>query len=215
MKVKWLGHASFMITSDEGVKIITDPYHTGRGLKYGEINESADAVTVSHEHGDHNNTIVIGGNPQIISGAKSAEVKGVKINGVATFHDGDMGNDRGNNTAFCFEVDGVHICHLGDLGHKLTAKQASQIGTVEVLLIPTGGYYTIDATIATGVCNQLKPKVVIPMHFKNERCDFPISTVDEFLEGKKNVTRMNSSEIELNSGKFETETRIIVLKPAL
>jgi L-ascorbate metabolism protein UlaG (beta-lactamase superfamily) len=77
------------------------------------------------------------------------------------------------------------------------------------------GYFTIDAEVATEVCDQLKPKIIIPMHFRNEHCDYPISTVEDFLKGKKNVTLMNSSEIELNSGKFPDETRIIVLKPAL
>ncbi len=215
MIVKWLGHSSFMITSDKGVKIITDPYKTGRGLKYGEIKESADAVTVSHEHGDHNNTAVIGGNPQIIRGLTPADVKGIKINGVATFHDAEQGNSHGTNTVFCFEVDGIRICHLGDLGHKLTEQQVGQIGRVDVLLTPMAGFFTMDAEVATEVANQLNPKVVIPMHFRNERCDYPISTVDDFLKGKKNVTTMNSSEIKLDSGKIPDETRIIVLKPAL
>jgi len=215
MKVKWLGQSSFIITSDKGVRIITDPYKTGRGLKYGEIKESADAVTVSHEHGDHNNTASIEGNPQIIRGLKPVEVKGIKINGIATFHDAEQGKSRGTNTAFCFEVDGVRICHLGDLGHKLNEQQISQIGRVDVLLTPMAGYFTIDAEVATDVCDQLKPKIVIPMHFRNEYCDYPISTIDDFLKGKKNVTLMNSSEIELNAGKLQAETRIIVLKPAL
>ena len=215
MIVKWLGHSSFMITSDKGVKIITDPYKTGRGLKYGEIKESADSVTVSHEHGDHNNTVVIGGNPQIIRGLTPVDVKGIKINGVATFHDAEQGNSHGTNTAFCFEVDGIRICHLGDLGHKLNEQQVGQIGRVDVLLTPMAGFFTMDAEVATEVANQLTPKIIIPMHFRNERCDYPISAVDDFLKGKKNVTMMNSSEIELNSGKIPDETRIIVLKPAL
>jgi L-ascorbate metabolism protein UlaG (beta-lactamase superfamily) len=215
MIVKWLGHSSFIITSDKGVKIITDPYKSGRGLKYGEIKESADSVTVSHEHGDHNNTVVIGGNPQIIRGVKHAEVKGIKINGVATFHDAEQGKSHGTNTVFCFEVDGIRICHLGDLGHKLNEQQISQIGRVDVLLIPMAGFFTMDAEVATEVVNQLTPKIIIPMHFRNERCDYPISTVDDFLKGKKNVTMMNSSEIKLDSGKIPNETRIIVLKPTL
>jgi L-ascorbate metabolism protein UlaG (beta-lactamase superfamily) len=215
MKVKWLGHASFLITSDKGVRIITDPYKSGGPLKYGEVKGPADVVTISHEHGDHNYTALIEGNPQIIRGAKPAEVKGIKFNGVATFHDENKGKDRGSNTIFCFEVDGVRVCHLGDLGHKLSEQEVSQIGKVDVLLTPMAGFFTMNAEVATEVGNKLNPKIIIPMHFKNERCDFPVSTVDDFLKGKRNVTRMDSSEIELNAGKLPAETKIIVLKPAL
>jgi L-ascorbate metabolism protein UlaG (beta-lactamase superfamily) len=215
MKVKWLGHASFMITSDKGVRIITDPYKIGGNLKYAEVKGPADIVTVSHEHFDHNNVAPIEGNPHVIKGAKSDEAKGIKYNGVATFHDENKGKDRGTNTVFCFEVDGVRVCHLGDLGHKLSDHEATQIGKVDVLLTPMAGFYTMNAAVATEVSEQLKPKVIIPMHFKNERCDFPVSTVEDFLKGKKNVTRMDSSEIEFRAGKLPAETKIIVLKPAL
>lgn len=215
MKVKWLGHSSFLITSNKGVKIITDPYKNGGPLKYGEVKGPADVVTISHEHGDHNYTALVEGNPQIIRGAKPAEVKGIKFNGVATFHDDNKGKERGTNTIFCFEVDGVRVCHLGDLGHGLSDQEVSQIGKVDVLLTPMAGFFTITAEVATEVSNKLKPKVIIPMHFKNERCDFPIATVDSFIKGKENVTRMDSSEIELQAGKLPTVTKIIVLKPAL
>jgi len=169
MKIKWLGHASFLITSDTGAKIITDPYATGGGLSYGEITESADIITVSHEHADHNNIAAV-------------RVKGIEFKGIASHHDETGGRQRGNNIMFCFEVDGIEICHLGDLGHQLSDKQASDLGEIDILLIPVGGYYTIDAKVATQVCNQLKPKVIIPMHFKNNKCGFPITGVDEFLK---------------------------------
>ena len=213
MKVKWLGHASFLITSDKGVRIITDPYKAGGALKYAEVKGPADVVTVSHEHFDHNYVEPIEGKPQIIK--SSAEAKGIKFNGVATFHDENKGKDRGTNTVFCFEVDGVRVCHLGDLGHKLSDQEVAQIGKVDVLLTPMAGFYTMNAEVATEVSNKLKAKVIIPMHFKNERCDFPVSGVDDFLKGKKNVTRMNSSEIEFKAGKLPAETQIMVLKPAL
>jgi L-ascorbate metabolism protein UlaG (beta-lactamase superfamily) len=217
MKVKWLGHASFLITSEKGVRIITDPYTPGLQYRYAytEIKGPADVVTVSHEHYDHNHTAPIEGNPQIIKGAKAVEAKGIKFNGVASFHDENKGKDRGPNTIFCFEVDGVHVCHLGDLGHRLSEQDIAQIGKVDVLLTPMAGFFTMDAEVATEVSNKLKPKVIIPMHYKNERCDFPVATVDAFLKGKSNVTKMDSSEIELIAGKLPAETKIIVLKPAL
>lgn len=213
MKIKWLGHASFMITSDSGTKIITDPYEVLDNLKYGEIKETAAIVTVSHEHGDHNNVGVVRGNPKVVRG--TTEVKGIKFNGIPTYHDETGGSERGNNTIFCFTVDGIRICHLGDLGHPLEDKEAAEIGKVDILLIPVGGFYTIDARVATGVSNNLTPKVIIPMHYKNDRCSFPITGVDKFLSGKKEVSQPNTSEAEFKAGELPASTRIIVLKPAL
>lgn len=213
MKIKWLGHASFLITSDSGVRIITDPYEPNDKLLYGAIDESADIATVSHDHFDHGNVAAVKGAPQVVKG--DAEIKGIKFRGIATFHDSSGGKERGSNTIFCFEVDGVKVCHLGDLGHELTTEQAAQADAVDVLLLPVGGFYTIDATVAGRVAEQLKPRVVIPMHFKNSKCDFPIAGVEEFLRGKENISQPDASEVEFRAGEIPPTTRIIVLKPAL
>jgi len=215
MKIKWLGHASFLITSDTGAKIITDPYATGGGLSYGEITESADIFTVSHEHADHNNIAAVRGQPEVVRETGIKRVKGIEFKGIASHHDETGGRQRGNNIMFCFEVDGIEICHLGDLGHQLSDKQASDLGEIDILLIPVGGYYTIDAKVATQVCNQLKPKVIIPMHFKNNKCGFPITGVDEFLKGKEGVQKLNASEVEFKQIELPPTTQIIVLQPAL
>ncbi len=214
MKIKWLGHASFLITSDAGIRIITDPYAPNERLSYDEIKESADIVTVSHEHGDHNNVAAVRGNPKAVKG--TAEVKGIKFSGTATHHDDAGGKQRGNNIIFCFEVDGIRVCHLGDLGHPLSDKQAAELGKIDILLIPVGGNYTIDAKVATKVCSKLAPKVVIPMHYRNERCSsFPVAEVGEFLKGKEGVSRLNVSEMEFKKGVLPVTTQIVVLKPAL
>ena len=217
MKIKWLGHASFLITSDVGTRIITDPYDpvyvAGDGPGYEEIKESADIVTTSHDHNDHNNVSAIQGNPQVIKG--TAEAKGVKFQGIPTYHDEARGSKRGSNVIFCFEVDGVKICHLGDLGHELSDKQAAEPGKIDVLLIPVGGFFTIDAATASRVCDQIKPRVIIPMHYKNDKCGFPISGVDEFLRGKNNISQLNTSEVEIKADDLPVDTQIIVLQPAL
>lgn len=213
MNIKWLGHASFMITSDSGLKIITDPYVTGGGINYGDIKESADIVTVSHEHNDHNNVAAVRGNPEPIR--KTARVKEIEFKGISTYHDDSGGSQRGNNTILCFEVDGIKICHLGDLGHQLSARQVTDLGRIDILLIPVGGYYTIDATVATEVCNQLTPRVIIPMHYKTDKCAYPIAGVDEFLKGKKGVSRLDTSQVEFKPGELPASTQVIVLKPAL
>lgn len=213
MRVKWLGHASFLITSDKGTEILTDPYVTGGELNYGEIRESADIVTVSHEHFDHSNVAAVRGNPKVVT--QTIDIMGVAFKAVPTYHDEAGGSKRGKNTIFYFKVDGIKICHLGDLGHQLNSEQAAEIGALDILLVPVGGYYTIDAREATGVCNLLKPKVIIPMHFKNKKCAFPIAKVDNFLQGKEGINQLNSSEIEFKKGDLPADTRIIVLQPAL
>ncbi len=213
MKIKWLAHAAFLITADDGTRIITDPYETSQGLRYGEINEAADIVTVSHEHGDHNNVKAIKGNPPVVK--TDAEVKGIKIRAVATAHDDKSGGERGQNTIFCFEIDGIKLCHAGDLGHVLSDAQVAAIGAVDVLMVPVGGFFTIDASAATRVCDQLKPKVIIPMHFKTEKLTLPIQDAEGFLKGKANVTRAAGSEIELTRNTLPASPQIIVLQPSL
>jgi L-ascorbate metabolism protein UlaG (beta-lactamase superfamily) len=215
MKVKWLGVASFLLTTDKGIKIIIDPYKTGGPIKSAEYKGPADIVTISHAHDDHSYIVNIEGNPQIIREAKPVEVKGIKINGVSAFHDEVQGQKRGKNIVFTLEVDGIHFCHCGDLGHMLSDEQIAQLGKVDVLLTPVGGLWAIDAATAWDIANKLKVKVVIPMHYRDERCDFPVAGVDDFLKGKKNVIKMDSSEIEFKAGKLPAEITIIVLKPAL
>ena len=214
MKIKWFGQSAFLITSDSGTRIITDPYTPGGfGLNYNDIAESADIVTVSHDHADHGNIAAIGGNPQVVKG--KAEIKGIKIDAVATHHDDSGGSERGHNTVFCFDIDGIRVCHLGDLGHTLSEKQMAEIGRVDILLIPVGGNFTIDAATATEVAGKLKPKIIIPMHFQNDRCPaFPVAGVDGFLEGKSNVTRLEVSEVEFHPGVLPSDAQIVVLTPA-
>jgi L-ascorbate metabolism protein UlaG (beta-lactamase superfamily) len=215
MKVKYLGHATFVITSNKGVKIITDPYETTPDLTYGEITESADIVTVSHKHFDHGNVAAVKGNPEVVNRAGRSEAKGIEFNGIASYHDEAGGSLRGDNIIFCFEMDGVRVCHLGDLGHRLDDKQLKEIGSVDILLVPVGGFYTIDAKVATEVCDQLKPRVIIPMHYKTEKGLAGISGVEGFLSGKANVSRPDSSQAEFKPGELPATVQIIVLKPAL
>lgn len=217
MKVKWLGHSSFLITAENGTRIITDPYKPNERLTYGEIKESADIVTVSHEHGDHNNVEAIAGKPVVVR--KTTEVKGISFKGIPAYHDDSDGSQRGSNTIFCFNVDGVQICHLGDLGHPLRGSIITEIGRPDVLFIPVGGNYTLDASGAGEVVRYLLPRNVIPMHYKNDRCpDFPVAGVDEFLKRKPRITRVNGSEVEFKAEttQFVNDlTKVIILKPAL
>jgi len=215
MKVKWLGHSCFLVTSKGGVRIITDPYVVGGDINYSPIEETADIVVVSHGHDDHSNVSAVQGKPEVVRDNGIRTAKGIQFRGIATYHDASQGTQRGPNTVFCFTVDDMKLCHLGDLGHVLSPGQVNEIGTVDILFTPVGGFYTIDASIASGICDQLKPKVVIPMHFKTPKCAYPIAGVDDFLKGKKNVKRVGDSEVELEREKLPATTEIVLLQPAL
>ena len=214
MKFKWLGHACFVITSDNGIKIITDPYLVDRGIHYSVIDEKADIVLVSHDHWDHNNVSAVKGNPVVIKDSGIHFAQDIEFKGVATYHDKSSGKERGPNNIFCFCMDKINICHLGDLGHLLSQQQIADIGKVDILLVPVGGNFTIGANEANEICDKLKPKVVIAMHFKNEKCDFPIETVAPFIENKNNVESMDLSEFEINVNELPSSVKTIVLKPA-
>ncbi len=214
MKIKYLGHAAFVIISDSGLKIITDPYTTSPDLTYGEISEPADIVTVSHNHPDHCNVAAVGGNPEVLRRAESAKARGISFKGISSYHDDERGRMKGGNIIFCFAVDGIWLCHLGDLGHRLDDKQLAEIGTVDIVFIPVGGYYTIDATVATEVCDQLKPKVIIPMHYRTEKGIPRIAGVEEFLRGKAQVKWLDTSQVEFKAGGLP-DGQTMVLKPAL
>ena len=213
MKIRYLAHSSFLITADDGTRIITDPYTTGDEFKYAPITETADIVTVSHDHFDHNNVSGIKGNPQVVR--ESGTVKGVTFKAVPTAHDEKGGGERGKNTVMCMVVSGVRIVHLGDLGHFLTDNQVTEIHKVHVLLVPVGGFFTIDAAAAAEVAEQVRARVIIPMHYKTDKAALPIAPVDDFLKAKDNVTRVDGSEVEFTVPPLPTGPQIMVLKPSL
>jgi L-ascorbate metabolism protein UlaG (beta-lactamase superfamily) len=218
MKIKWCGHATFLITAASGIKIITDPYEPGGydgALGYGSIPDLIDIALVSHDHPDHNFVQALQGKPRVAKGPGTHTVSGIAFKGIPTYHDSSRGSERGENVIFCFTVDDVRLCHLGDLGHPLEAKTASAIGTVDVLMMPVGGFYTIDAAAATSVMNTLKPRLVIPMHFKTAKCGFPISTVDDFLLNKTGVKKLTTSEITVSREHLPPSTEIQVLTYAM
>ena len=218
MKIKWYGHAAFLITSDQGTKIIIDPYEPGAfggQLSYGKIKDQADIVLTSHDHADHNYTKDLPGAPQIVKGSGSKTVKGISMKGISTYHDPSKGSERGANTIFTLKMDNIQLCHLGDLGHLLSDKELLEIGPVDILLIPVGGFFTIDPKEATQVAEQIKPKILIPMHFKSEKCGFPIAPVEDFLKGKTNIKRPKVSEATFDKATLPQQMDIVVLEHAL
>ncbi|MCK5579053.1 MAG: MBL fold metallo-hydrolase [Planctomycetes bacterium] len=215
MKIKWLGHATFTLVSSQGSVVVTDPFDANAyegAIKYKPINLKADVVTVTHtQHEDHNYTQAVSGSPQVIDKEGEYETAGIKIKGVPTFHDKNQGQDRGHNIVFVYNIDGVRVAHLGDLGHVPTPEQFKQMGSVDVLLVPVGGHFTIDDQEATRISSQCGAKIVVPMHYKTPVLDFPIASVDKFLQGKKNVKKLDSSEVTITKKNLPAEQEIWVL----
>jgi L-ascorbate metabolism protein UlaG (beta-lactamase superfamily) len=170
---------------------------------------------VSHDHPDHNFVQALQGKPRVVKGPGAHTVSGITFQGIPAYHDTSRGSERGENVIFCFTVDDVRLCHLGDLGHLLDVIAAQAIGTVDVLMMPVGGYYTIDAEAATTVMNILKPRLLIPMHFKTAKCGFPITTVDDFLVNKTGVRKLSTSEITVSRETLPVSTEIQVLTYAM
>ena len=218
MKIKWYGHAAFLIVSEQGPKIMIDPYEPGAfggQLSYGKIKDQAEIVLTTHDHADHNYTKDIPGGPQIVKGSGSKTVEGISIKGISTYHDPSKGSERGTNTIFTIKLENIQLCHLGDLGHLLSDKELAEIGPVDILLIPVGGFFTIDAKEATRVAEQIKPKILIPMHYKTEKCGFPIAPVEDFLRGKTNFKRAKASEATFDKAALPQQMEIVVLEHAL
>ena len=217
MKIKWLGHASFVLTSASGTRVLTDPYRSGAfggAVKYRPIKESVDVVTISHDHDDHNCVDGLPEGFETVTGPGEHEVAGLAITGVKTFHDAHQGKERGRNVAFVIEIDGVRVAHLGDLGHALGPEQAKALGRVDVLLIPVGGHFTLEPKDAVAVVRSLRPSVVCPMHYKNESIDFPVKPVEDFLSLAGKHEKPGSSEIEIKAENLGGQ-RVIVLEHAL
>ena len=213
MRVKWLGHSAFLLTASDGTRIVADPYKPDRGIPYGPITEPAEFVTVSHDHFDHNDVAGVPGKPKAIRSSGSHKAGGVSVTGFDCFHDDQRGAQRGKNIIFVFEDAGLRVAHLGDLGH-VPAEQAKAIGRIDVAMIPVGGFFTIDPTVAHRTAELLGARVVIPMHYKTGKSSLPIVGVEEFIRGHANVKRLGT-EVEVSSGSLPASPEIWVLEHAL
>ena len=212
-KLTWFGQSCFLLETAAGTRVLMDPFGKAAGYPL-PANLRADVVTISHEHPDHNNVRMSTGAPHVLHGL-TADKKGwarieekfrdVSIRSVGVYHDDKRGAAHGLDTVFIFEVGGLRIAHLGDLGHTLDDEQLEAIGSVDVLLVPVGGATTLDAYQATRVIDELHPRLmIVPMHFKPD-------TLDLFLERKANVRRATSPTVTLTSVKARPATEIVVL----
>lgn len=211
MLIRWHGHSCFEVSSDGDATIVTDP-HDGKSIGIKPPAVQADIVLMSHDHFDHNcDRIVQGADKKSVTKPGSQTVKGIPILGVESWHDREDGRKRGRNIIFRFEVDGMRLCHLGDLGQVLDDGQVSKLGAVDVLFIPVGGTFTLDADMAWEVVRKLKPRVIVPMHFRVGGLSLSIAPVDGFLDkaDKDSVVRVGN-EVELTADELPGNQEIWV-----
>ncbi len=213
MNIKWYGHSCFRIRFDNNTTLLTDPYNAdyyGDEFTYSMDFEHVDIITISHQHNDHNF--------KPFENAKYFETEGefefndIKINGIKTYHDKFEGNKRGQNILFIFEHNNKKIAHLGDLGHIPSKSTFEELQNIDIIFIPIGGTFTIDGELAKELINRVNPKIIFPMHYKNEKNNFPIQNVDDFLKHFDNekIIQINDNSIDINEKLYN---KIIVLKP--
>ena len=214
MEIQFLGQSCFRIKGKNTI-LLTDPFNPEFvGLKFPKV--SADIVTVSHLHKDHNNTKAVSGTTKmpeafIINEPGEYEIGGVSISGYRSFHDNSQGSERGLNTIFIIDFDGLRLVHLGDLGHKLDEFQLEEINGSDVLFVPVGEEFTLDVQKAVEVVNQVAPKIVIPMHYYLPGTKLKMSPVDDFLKEMGATEIHPMDKLVLTKDKLPEEREVVVL----
>ncbi|MBN2460254.1 MAG: MBL fold metallo-hydrolase [Candidatus Cloacimonetes bacterium] len=195
IKARWFGHSMWKVWNEK-TSLIIDPF-SNIGYPVPQ-DERADFVMSSHDHFDHNNISLIKGSPKIINKQGYYSYEYLTVETFAVWHDENEGKQRGRNLLIRFILDDVAFLHCGDLGHVPAADIFTRLGRIDVLMIPVGGFYTIDAGAARTIVNRLSPQITLPMHYKTPVLDFPISGVEPFLKMMDNVVKINAPEVDLN-----------------
>lgn len=215
MDIYWYGQSCFKIKGKNATAVI-DPYDPDyTGLKAPK-DLQADVVLLSHGHKDHNFSDLVttsaGARPMVFTRPGEYEVGGVVITGIDSFHDNSGGSERGKNTIFHLFFDGLDIVHLGDLGQgNLTEEQLAQIGETDILLIPVGSIYTLDAKAASEIVSQLEPKIIIPMHYKMEGLKFELEGIEGFLKEMGVEQAVAQQKLSITREKLPEEPQVVVL----
>jgi L-ascorbate metabolism protein UlaG (beta-lactamase superfamily) len=208
MEITWIGHSCFLIRGKEQT-VITDPCHPDLGYRLGE--PEADIVTLSHFHPGHSYVEGVANDPKQIKSPGEYEIGGTFITGIASFHDEKKGEVRGKNTIYIVEMDGIILCHLGDLGHPLDSHLIEEIGGIGILFLPVGEVSTIPIDTAVEIVRQLEPPIVIPMHYKTEAFTGNLSPVDKFLD-KMRIREIEAKpKLSITASSLPSSTQIIVL----
>ncbi len=217
MIINWKGQSCFQISTNpikgKQVSIVIDPFDKDTGLRVSKL--QADALLITHNHGDHNNAKTVSGDYFLINNPGEYDVKDIFVRGINSFHDNSEGKERGANTIYTIESEDIRICHLGDLGQKeLTSEQLERIGDIDILLIPVGGTYTINADEAVKIIAQIEPKIIIPMHYHIPKLKYKLDKIDSFLKalGVKKIEKLPKLTLKKKEISSE-EVKIIQLEP--
>ena len=212
MKLQYLGHASFRIISEMGTTVVCDPYKSD-WVGFDMARVRCDVVTMSHHHGDHDCMDSILGSPAELDIEISCAADDIAIESISTFHDDVKGAKRGNNLVFCFWVDGIKVVHMGDIG-CLDDNVVKRIAGCDVLLLPTGGTFTVDAIGAKWYVDQVRPRIVVPMHYRTDEHNFEVDGVDKFLAmfDPATVQVSQSDTLTLYDVPDNDDTHVVVLQ---
>jgi len=208
MDITWLGHSCFLIKGKEKT-IITDPCHPDLGYRLGD--PEADIATLSHSHRGHSYIEGVAGDPTQIKLPGEYEIGGTFITGIPSFHDTQKGELRGKNTIYIIEMDGISLCHLGDLGHPLDSHLVEELGDINILFLPVGEVSTIPVDTATEIMRQLEPAIVIPMHYKTDVFTGNLSPVDKFLDKLRLKELEAKPKLSITSSSLPSTTQVILL----
>ena len=215
MDITYLGHSSFRIRG-KNASVVIDPYDSAMvGLKFPK-HIATDILLVTHDHPDHNAVSQIDGEPFVVRGPGEYEIKGVEIIGIPVYHDAQKGQERGTNTMYRIEIDGVSIVHAGDLGHTLSTGEVDGLDGVNILMIPVGGVYTISAAQAAQVIKEIEPSVVIPMHYGKpelvKQTFGQLATLADFLKEMGKEGTPAQSKLTITKDKIPEEMQVVVLE---
>ena len=208
MEIVWLGHSSFRIRAREAT-VITDPCPPSTGYAIGK--PTADIVTLSHAHDDHTYLKAVAGKPTVLDSVGEYEISGAFLTAIPIYHDEEKGGERGKNLAFVIEMEGIKICHLGDLGHTPTADQAEGMTGADVLMIPVGGDSTIDGARAAEIVSMLDARIVIPMHYKTPVSKGSLEPADRFLKEMQASAVQAQPKLSLTYTTVPSDTQVILL----
>jgi L-ascorbate metabolism protein UlaG (beta-lactamase superfamily) len=213
-RLHFYGQSAFQLVGDDGMSIVIDPYTTTERIRYQDDFDAADLVMVTHEHGDHNNVEAVPGSHEIVRGPGDHSAAGIDIRGIASFHDKQQGAQRGPNTIFIFDFDGLRFAHFGDQGVELEEAQFAELQGINVMIAPVGGGPTLEPDLIWQVAERIQPNVFIPVHFKTDKIDVPVQPLEDFLQGKTSVRRDAGSDVELRADDLPDPITIIALEPS-
>lgn len=207
MRVRFLGHSSFVLETGNK-KILTDPFNEKLG--YPVFQEPVDIATISHDHWDHNAAEILARGTRVIRTAGIHSLEDIVVTGYPTFHDRSQGKERGANIVFKITAEGLNILHLGDLGEPLSAEQIADWGPIDVLMIPVGSVYTIDAYEAAELAARIAPAICIPMHFATPLLTFELESLTNFTQQFDTV--LYKGDLRVTAGELPDSMQVVVLE---